>query len=156
MFMQHQNQNLTQSLVFPLHPTKNDTILIQKLAVTGYAVNTWKMYQMWKKVIYSALVKFSLRSLMSHNHLSLDLHGRVNPAFSSPSPFLPYFSKLFDPKDLWALGRIPIKVLVTFCDPYIKFTLIASTNKLLKKRLYVTKWVTRWINILKNEAKWNR
>lgn len=89
-----------------------------------------------KKVIYSALVKFSLRSLMSHNHLSLDLHGRVNPAFSSPSPFLPYFSKLFDPKDLWALGRIPIKVLVTFCDPYIKFTLIASTNKLLKKKGY--------------------
>lgn len=40
MSMQHHNQKLAQSLIFQMHHTTKDTILIQKVAVTGYDVNT--------------------------------------------------------------------------------------------------------------------
>lgn len=53
-------------------------------------------------------------------HHSLDLQDRVVPVFSLPSSSLTHFSKLFDPKDLWALGRTPIKVqnLSKYLDEY--------------------------------------
>lgn len=37
MSMQHHNQMLAQSLIFQMHST---AVLIQKVAVTGYDVNT--------------------------------------------------------------------------------------------------------------------
>lgn len=52
----------------------------------------------------------SFRPPSGNIHRSLDLQDKDNSVFGLPSQSLPHFSKHFDPKDLWALGRTPIWV----------------------------------------------
>lgn len=52
----------------------------------------------------------SFRAPRGNIHHSLDLQDKDNSVFGLPSKSLPHFSKHFDPKDLWALGRILIWV----------------------------------------------
>lgn len=132
MSMQHHNQMLAQSLIFQMHSTAKDTILIQKVAVADMMPKQAYIY-MYRMLRGSLTFPCPCKVLAfvhtkSYNHLGVDLQGRVKPAFILPSPSLHHFSK--NPKEIWALGKTD-----EFYDSYLKCPWIASTNKLFQKNL---------------------